>query len=120
MQTMVVTMKATVTLFARTLLALGVLASGAPLAADNDKDKEPLDCYAVGGQARYGALGYKHVVTVRNRCSVTLKCQVWTDVDPKPRLSLTVGPGETGEQICRVGSPARSFKAFGECKKAKR
>ena len=111
-------MKATVTLFARTLLALGVLASGAPLAADSDEDS--LDCYDVGGQARYGALGYKHVVIVRNRCSVTLNCKVWTDVDPKPQLSLTVRPGETGEQICRINSPARSFKAFGKCKKAKR
>ena len=119
---MIVTMKATVTFFTCIVLALGVLASNAPLAADKGKDKDPesLDCYDVGGQARYGALGYKHVVMVRNRCSVTLQCKVWTDVDPKPQLSLTVQPGETGEQICRVNSPARSFKAFGECKKAKR
>lgn len=75
------------------------------------------NCYGVHGEARYGALAYKHVVIVTNRCDVQLQCQVWTDVDPSPRVSLTVGPKATGEVITRATSPARSFKAYGECKK---
>ena len=31
--------------------------------------------------------------------------------------SLRVGPNGTGEVIVRATSPARSFKAFGECQK---
>jgi hypothetical protein len=42
--------------------------------------------------------------------------RVWTDVDPSPRQPLSVGPKGTGEVIVRAVSPARAFKAFGECK----
>jgi hypothetical protein len=84
--------------------------------ADTEED-DIRNCYSVHGEARYGALAYKHVVIVTNRCEIELQCQVWTDVDPEPRQSLTVGPKGTGEIIVRATSPARSFKAFGECKK---
>ncbi len=103
------------------LLALFVLAltlPSAPLAADDSADSVK-DCYTISGEARYGALGYKHVVIVSNRCSTALQCEVWTDVDPTPRLPLSVGPNGSAETICRIGSPARAFKAFGECKKKK-
>lgn len=73
------------------------------------------NCYSVHGEARYGAFAYKHVVIVTNRCDVNLQCEVWTDVDPSPRQSVSVGPKGTGEVIVRSNSPARSFKAFGEC-----
>jgi hypothetical protein len=42
---------------------------------------------------------------------------VWTDVDPSPKQSTTVGPKGTSETIIRNNSPSRAFKAFGECKK---
>ena len=74
------------------------------------------NCYSVHGEARYGALAYKHVVIVTNRCEIDLQCEVWTDVDPSPRQPLSVGPKGTGEVIVRAVSPARAFKAFGECK----
>ena len=77
------------------------------------------DCYAVYGEARYGAFAYKHIVVVANRCDTSLSCEVWTDVDPEPRQKLNVGPKGTGEVITRNNSPARSFKAFGECQAAK-
>ena len=77
------------------------------------------DCYGVHGEARYGAFAYKHVVIVTNRCEVNLQCEVWTDVDPQPRQSVSVGPKGTGEVIVRSNSPARSFKAFGECEAKK-
>ena len=75
------------------------------------------DCYSVHGEARYGALAYKHIVIVTNRCDMSLKCEVWTDVDPSPKQSTSVGPKGTSETIVRNNSPARAFKAFGECKK---
>ena len=75
------------------------------------------NCYSVHGEARYGALAYKHVVIVTNRCDIGLQCEVWTDVDPSPRQPVSVEPQGTAEVIVRAVSPARSFKAYGECKK---
>jgi hypothetical protein len=95
--------------------ALFILAATLPALGQGEDDIK--NCYSVHGQARYGALAYKHVVIVTNRCDVTLQCQVWTDVDPSPKQSTTVGPKGTSETIIRNNSPARVFKAFGECKK---
>ena len=97
-------------------LAFFVLGTSLP-ALGNEGEQDIKNCYNVYGEARYGALAYKHVVIVANRCDFALQCEVWTDVDPEPRLSLSVGPKGTGEVIARSNSPARSFKAFGECKK---
>jgi len=112
---MLVIMKAIVRSLFVALFVLVTAVPEAPLSADDGADMK--NCYDVRGEARYGALGYKHIVIVTNKCEVTLKCEVWTDVDPSPRLSLTVGPKATEEATCRVNSPARGFKAFGECKK---
>jgi hypothetical protein len=97
--------------------ALFVLAVTIPALGQGGGEDDVKDCYSVHGEARYGALAYKHVVIVTNRCKVSLQCEVWTDVDPTPKHSLSVGPNGTGEVIVRSTSPARSFKAFGECKK---
>jgi len=96
------------------LLVLGLAPS--VLAQDGDGD-DVQNCYAIHGEARYGAVAFKHIVVVSNRCDITLQCEVWTDVDPSPKHSLTVGPNGTGEVIVRANSPAREFRAFGECKK---
>jgi len=93
-------------------LAFGLTA----LAQEGDGD-DVRNCYAVSGETRYGAVAFKHIVVVSNRCDLTLQCEVWTDVDPSPRQSLTVGPKSSGEVIVRANSPSRAFKAFGECKK---
>jgi hypothetical protein len=95
-------------LFALVLLLPGWNQAGA--------EEDVKNCYSVHGEARYGALAYKHVVIVTNRCEMNLQCEVWTDVDPSPRQSVSVGPKGTGEVIVRATSPSRSFKAFGECK----
>ncbi len=113
---MLVIMKAIVRSFLVALFVLAMAVPEAPLSAD-DGAESMKNCYNVRGEARYGALGYNHVVIVTNRCEVTLQCEVWTDVDPSPRLPLTVGPKATEESTCRINSPARGFKAFGECKK---
>ena len=97
--------------------ALFVLATTLPALGQGEGGDDIKNCYSVRGEARYGALAYKHIVIVTNRCDVTLQCEVWTDVDPSPKHSVTVGPKGSGEVIVRGNSPARSFKAFGECKK---
>ena len=97
--------------------ALFALAMALPALGQGTGEDDVKNCYSVHGEARYGALAYKHVVIVTNRCEVALQCEVWTDVDPSPRHSLTVGPKGTGEVIVRNNSPARSFTAYGECKK---
>lgn len=113
---MVVIMQATVRSFFVAVFVLAMAVPEAPSRADDGADPVK-NCYNVRGEARYGALGYNQVVIVTNRCEMTLKCEVWTDVDPTPRLPLTVGPNATAEATCRLNSPARGFKAFGECKK---
>ena len=97
--------------------ALFVLAATLPALGQGEGGDDIKNCYSVHGEARYGALAYKHIVIVTNRCDVSLQCQVWTDVDPSPKHSVSVGPKGTGEVIVRNNSPSRSFKAFGECKK---
>lgn len=97
--------------------ALFVLATTLPALGQGEGEDDIKNCYNVHGEARYGALAYKHIVIVTNRCDVSLQCQVWTDVDPSPKQSTSVGPKGTSETIVRNNSPARAFKAFGECKK---
>lgn len=102
-----------------TLAGLALVALTVPSWNAADATTNIKDCYAVYGEARYGAFAYKHIVIVANRCDVSLSCEVWTDVDPEPRQKLSVGPKGTGETITRNNSPARSFKAFGECEAVK-
>jgi hypothetical protein len=96
--------------------ALFILAAALPALGQEGGD-DIKNCYNVHGEARYGALAYKHIVVVTNRCDFSLQCQVWTDVDPSPKQSTSVGPNGTSETIVRNNSPSRAFKAFGECKK---
>lgn len=106
------------TAVARSLLAiLLVLGLAVPALAQSEGGDDIKNCYSIHGETRYGAIAFKHVVVVTNRCDLTLQCEVWTDVDPSPRQSLTVGPNSSGEVIVRANSPAREFKAYGECKK---
>ena len=117
---MVVMMKATVRSLFVALVAVALWGAGSQLHAQKKGGKDGDDvrnCYNVTGQARYGALGYNHVVIVANRCDYELHCKVWSDVDPKPQIPLTVDAKSSGEKTTRINSPARGFKAFGECKK---
>lgn len=112
---MLVIMKVMVRTSFIALFAVGMFTPTVGVAQNDDRSIE--NCYDVRGEARYGALAYKHVVIVTNRCEVTLQCKVWTDVDPSPKHEITVEPKGTKEVIVRNNSPARLFKAFGECKK---
>ena len=97
--------------------AMFIFATTLPALGQEEGENEVKNCFSVHGEARYGALAYKHVVIITNRCDITLQCQVWTDVDPSTKQSVTVGPKGTSETIVRNNSPARGFKAFGECTK---
>jgi hypothetical protein len=99
------------------LVGLTLAAVAAPSWREANADEEIKNCFSIHGEARYGALAYKHIVIVTNRCDIELQCEVWTDVDPSPKQPVSVGPKGTAEVIVRSNSPARSFKAFGECKK---
>jgi hypothetical protein len=79
-------------------------------------DKSAGACTQVTGTAVSAAFAFKHVVSLRNGCDKPVECEVWTDVDPSPRQVLRAEQGESVEVITRVGSPAREFKAFKECR----
>ena len=72
-------------------------------------------CYTVTGEAVYVLTGYNHVVTVTNDCGKTVQCEVWTSVDPEPKIPVTVGSGGAKSVTARRGSPASAFTAYGEC-----
>ena len=91
------------------LLAALALSVVAPAAAGSN--------YKIKGEVEAQSGGYRHVVIVKNKTRDWLSCEVWTDVDPEPKQPVTVGPKGTAETIVRAVSPARSFKAYGECKK---
>ena len=84
-------------------------AQAAPLA-----DGAP-DCATVTASARLQAVGYQHVVTLANHCQRPVSCEVWTNVDPSPHLTLRAKPGETAETATRVGSPSRDVQAGKSC-----
>ncbi|MEO6602397.1 MAG: hypothetical protein ABIQ16_21125 [Polyangiaceae bacterium] len=95
------------------LLMLGVVSIASPLAAEPAPGT--LDCASVTASTRLQATGYAHVVTLANHCSRAVSCEVWTDVDPSPRYTLSAKPGETAETITRAGSPSRVVQAGKSC-----
>lgn len=88
--------------------------SGSVLA---DNTAAPVErCTEVRASTRTEAYGYTHVVTVHNRCNKPVICDVWTDVDPTPKVSLRVPPSESAETVTRRGSPAREVSAGSQCR----
>jgi hypothetical protein len=71
-------------------------------------------CVAVRTEARYGAVGYNHVVILRNRCDMSQLCTVSTNVNPVPQ-SAPVPPRAEVEVVTFLGSPASVFVANVEC-----
>ncbi|HEY5375126.1 MAG TPA: hypothetical protein VIK01_15700 [Polyangiaceae bacterium] len=73
------------------------------------------DCAAVSAHASYRGAGYAHLVTLTNHCQSAVTCEVWTNVDPAPRVRLHAKPGETVETITRIGSPSSDVQAGKQC-----
>ena len=98
----------------RLLLLLAASVSfGATAAADTPQQVG--DCASVTATARSKAIGYTHIVTLNNGCQRAVSCEVWTDVDPTPHLTLEAKPGKSAEVIVRNGSPASEVHAGKLC-----
>ena len=98
-----------------------LLASGAQ-AADKPPKAPPVGvagsaetCAEVGASTRAEAYGYTHVVSLRNGCPKAVRCELWSDVDPEPRMRVEVEAGATAEVITRRGSPARELVGYKKC-----
>jgi hypothetical protein len=98
---------------------------GAALALAADKKPKPPapvlkpvaadDCAKATASANYVGYGYTHVVALKNGCAKPVECALWTDVDPDPRSTVRVAPGESAEVVTRRGSPAREVTAMKSC-----
>ena len=62
----------------------------------------------VRAEARYGALGYNHIVHLKNLCDWQELCSVATDVNPSP-VQAAVPPHVEVEVLTFRGSPATAF-----------
>jgi hypothetical protein len=71
-------------------------------------------CIKYWGEARYGALGYNHLVHVTNSCSLAADCVVSTDVAPDPQSTAVGGKSEVVVTTF-LGSPARAFTPHVKC-----
>jgi len=102
-----------------TLLLAASLSFASTAAAESPPAPQAAgDCASVTASARLQAYGYAHVVTLHNACPRAVSCEVWTDVDPQPHLSLQAKPGQSAEVITRSGSPAREVRADKVCRYA--
>lgn len=93
------------------LVAVGVDAPRAPQQAG---DAGQPNCIDVRGEVRYGAIGYDHIVHLKNVCEETYHCQVRTDVNPEPIVAI-VPPHLEVEVVTFRGSPARVFVPYVTC-----
>lgn len=98
------------------LFVLGCISVSIAVVAAADPAPAVADCATVTANARMQAYGYAHVVTLANRCSRPVSCEVWTNVDPLPHLTVQAKPGESAEVVTRAGSPAREFSIGKQCR----
>jgi hypothetical protein len=73
------------------------------------------ECVQYWPEARFAALGYNHMVHVRDMCDVPAGCSVTTDVNPQPH-PVTVPPRSEIEVMTFRGSPARVFTPKVDCR----
>lgn len=99
-------------------LVVSVLGSSRLASADRAAPlaEELSACASVTASARPYGYGYNHIITLANRCTRAVTCEVWTNVDPTPHLRLKAHPGETAETTARVGSPSRDVHAASVCR----
>jgi hypothetical protein len=91
--------------------AMAVIATTGAAAAEDDSAKT---CISSWGEARFGGVGFNHLVHVANRCTASATCAVSTDVEPAPQ-TVTVPGKETVEVVTHVGSPASQFTPRVSC-----
>ncbi len=93
------------------LVVAAALSVGNAAAAESSPE-----CALVIASTRLEAYGYSHVVTLTNHCQAPVTCEVWTNVDPTPRLWLSAKSGETVETVTRRGSPSHDVQAGKRCR----
>ena len=74
----------------------------------------PGTCIRFWGEARYGALGYNHLVHIANSCAAAADCIVSTDVNPEEKQITVAGKSEEIVSTF-LGSPARTFTPHVKC-----
>ena len=89
------------------VLAAALALSLAPTAAVADGDAAKA-CISFWGEARFGGVGYTHVVHVANKCAARAVCAVSTDIVPAPQ-SVTVPGKQEVEVVTYLGSPTSKF-----------
>ena len=72
------------------------------------------DCVQIRAEVRVGAIGYDHVVHLRNVCDHTWLCAVKTNVSPEP-IQVAVPPRFEVEAVTSRGSPSRDFVPSVSC-----
>jgi len=72
-------------------------------------------CVMIQTSTPYQAVGYGHIATVQNNCERSVRCQLWTDVDPQPRHAVELEPKANTTLSFRRDSPSRVFRVFAEC-----
>jgi hypothetical protein len=96
---------------AAVLLGLLLVFAIAPrAAAEGSADS----CVRYWGEARYGALGYNHIVHIANSCVAAAECVVSTDVNPDEQRVMVAGRSEALVSTF-LGSPARTFTPRVKC-----
>ena len=93
-------------------VVLALVLATPPVRADETGDHPA--CIEVSGQARYGAFGYDHIVTVRNGCERTATCSVTTSVNTRA-VRVNVAAGASADVVMWRGSPASEFAARADC-----
>ncbi len=66
------------------------------------------DCISFWGEARFGGVGYDHIVHVTNKCEQSAVCDVSTDVSPAPQ-TVNVPGGRSVDVVTYLDSPVRKF-----------
>ena len=80
-------------------------ASGAPA----------LTCVSIQNLSPYQAVGYGHMAKVQNNCERSVRCELWTDVDPQPRHLVELESKTKTLVAFRRDSPTRQFKVQASC-----
>ncbi len=83
-------------------------------AADKAAPLPRPSCVAVTTQVR-PVVGYDHLVHLQNNCKSIARCEVSTNVNPRPQ-AVVVAPGRRETVLTFRGSPARTFEAAVGCK----
>ncbi len=72
------------------------------------------ECISFSGEARFGGVGFTHIVHITDKCAASAVCAVSTDVVPTPQ-TVTVPGNKSVEVVTYLGSPASKFTPYVTC-----